>query len=721
MLVAWASGFAADKTYSYTFGKAQNADFTSKNQTKKIGGIDWTLASDAKTIITSANPSGQQIGSNNNPVKNATISTTAIPGTIKSITVTAKAASKDAKMSLSVLVNNVQYGNKIDLSRDESNYEFKNNNNLQSGKIEIKFINSASKGGFYIKNITVNYEEGPAETATTLTFPQSAINIEEGNEATFTGQTATLKTGETVLNNAVTYTTNNDAMFEAYEANVGPKTLKAGEYGTAVVTATFAGDATYAASTATYTVNYTEKAKPATTLDFGFATKTANINETFTATATLKAGETAISGAVTYTSSKPEVATVNETTGEVLALTVGTTTITATFVGTSEYKGSTASYDLTVVDPNVKEVSTTFDFKRPELYNYGVTKINGNGGTPAFGDGAGDVMLNKTIVSGDVTITNTNVASFGTRFWNNTDLRVYEKSEHIVSVPEGYKITSISIIPTEDKYKKYKIGENKVGEDWTGSAQTVKIVYTENSRLLSMTVTYTKPSTPTLTLNEKAEDTEDVLLSTESGKVYDVTLTRTLTAKVWNTICLPFDVTAEQVESVLKATGNVKEFDKEDKATATIFFKPATEMKAGVPYLIKPTEDAKTLVFKGVKITECEPKNASGGNYAVCGTFGNHAMKPDGTELFLTTQGKFAVPAPTTNVMRGFRAYFLVPKNTASAALNLSFGEATGIDGVAVDAVKSVKIYNVNGQYVGTNLEALPKGLYVVGGKKVLK
>ena len=135
LVIAWSSNaLAVTSPYSYMFGKAQKADFTSKNQTKKLGGIDWTLASDAKNIMTSENSSGQQIGSNKYPVKNATISTTAIPGTIKSITVTAKAASNDAKMSLSVLVNNVQYGNKIDLARTESIYEFKNINNLQSGK-----------------------------------------------------------------------------------------------------------------------------------------------------------------------------------------------------------------------------------------------------------------------------------------------------------------------------------------------------------------------------------------------------------------------------------------------------------------------------------------------------------------------------------------------------------------------------------------------------------
>lgn len=226
---------------------------------------------------------------------------------------------------------------------------------------------------------------------------------------------------------------------------------------------------------------------------------------------------------------------------------------------------------------------------------------------------------------------------------------------------------------------------------------------------------------PGVTLDEAADDT-DTKIANNNGKTVDVTLTRTLTANVWNTICLPFDVTEEQIANVLKSKGNVKEFDREDANTPTIYFKDATTMTAGKPYLIKPTVAATELLFKGVTIKNVDALDRMvGDKYNMCGVFGKYEMKTNGTELFLTTQGKFAVPAPTTNVMRGFRAYFFVPKSTAGAALNLSFGEATGIDGVAADAEKNVKVYNVNGQYVGTNLDALPKGLYIVGGKKVLK
>lgn len=223
-----------------------------------------------------------------------------------------------------------------------------------------------------------------------------------------------------------------------------------------------------------------------------------------------------------------------------------------------------------------------------------------------------------------------------------------------------------------------------------------------------------------LTLSEADADT-DSKIEKNNGKTLDVTLARTLTAGAWNTICLPFDVTAEQIANVLKSEGNVKEYGSEDASKQTIYFKDATTMVAGKPYLIKPTEDAKELVFKGVKITAKSADASLGSEYGVCGTFGKHKMETDGTELFLKTDGKFYVPAVGKETMKGFRAYFLVPKNTTAAALNLSFGDATGINGVAADAEKNVKVYNVNGQYVGTSIEALPKGLYIVGGKKVLK
>lgn len=560
-----------------------------------------------------------------------------------------------------------------------------------------------------------------SKTPTTLTFQKSIFNIEEGNETTFTGQTAKLKTSETVLNNAITYTTNNDAMFETYDANVGPKALKTGKYGTATVTAKFNGDDTYEASTATYTVNYTEKEKPATTLDFGFTTKTVNIDETFTAAATLKSGETAIKGAVTYSSSKSEVADVDKTTGEVLAFAAGKTTITATFAGTSEYKSSTASYELTVVDPNATE--ETFDFTKPENY---VHK-----GLPNTGDYI-ELEEGTQITSGIITITNvqngntsgyTNKARFHNKGGDIT-FRVYANGTISLSAQTGYTITRFAFEATEGGNLTTSSGTySSQTRTWEGNAQSLSLTFNAKTFFQKLTVTYSKVATTTpLTLEEDADDT-DAKIEANNGKTIDVKLTRSLKAGLWNTICLPFDVTAEQVESVLKATDNIKEFDKEDKATATIFFKPATEMKAGVPYLIKPTEDATVLNFKGVTINNVDELSRINGNdYCICGVFGKYTMKTNGTELFLNAAGKFVAPAAATNTMKGFRAYFMVPSGASAAAININIdGETTGINNIETEATVNGKVYNLNGQYVGNSLNGLKKGIYVVNGKKVIK
>lgn len=453
--------------------------------------------------------------------------------------------------------------------------------------------------------------------------------------------------------------------------------------------------------------------KTATTLDFGFTTKSVNINEKFTAPATLKTGETAISGAVTYTSSNSKVATVNKTTGEVSALVAGTTKITATYAGTSEYQGATAFYELTVVDPNAAEV--TFDFTDPTTLGYSnIVTTN--------------LKVGDKFVKEPISLTNTKNGSTQTRLFKSTSgfyLGVYQEGQMELSAADGYAITGISF--TKDG-KTLKINGVLANADWSGNAKSLILSVDAGkagTKIKTMTVSFTKTAaTPSLSLDENAETsvTEKALKDANTaGSAYDVKLARTLTANVWNTICLPFDVTAEQIADVLKSAGNVKKYDREDASKQTIYFKDATTMVAGKPYLIKPTESAKELVFKGVKITEYSASSSLGNDYGVCGTFVPYKLSTDGTDLFLKTDGKFYVPAEGKETMKGFRAFFIVPNNTAAAALNLSFGDATGINGVAADAEKNVKVYNVNGQYVGTSLEALPKGLYIVGGKKVLK
>ena len=415
------------------------------------------------------------------------------------------------------------------------------------------------------------------------------------------------------------------------------------------------------------------------------------------------------------------VATVNESTGEVTIVGRGNTKITASLTGDAEYNDAEASYILTVIDPNFTDV--TFDFSKPADYEYSVPSSSSS---PTY------LEEGNKIVSGVITITNikngvTNSSTNKARFHNkggDITFRVYANGTISLSAEAGYTITKFTFEATEGGNLTTSSGTyTSQTRTWEGNAQSLSLTFNEKTFFQKLTVTYSKVATTTpLTLEEDADDTVSKI-EDNNGKTIDVKLTRSLKAGLWNTICLPFDVTADQVESVLKATDNVKEFDKEDKATATIFFKPATEMKAGVPYLIKPTEDATVLNFKDVTINNVDKLNRKNGNdYCICGVFGKYTMNTNGTELFLNAAGKFVAPAAATNTMKGFRAYFMVPSGSSAAAININIdGETTGINNIETNATVNGKVYNLNGQYVGNSLNGLKKGIYVVNGKKVIK
>lgn len=616
LVIVWSSNaLAVTSPYSYTF--KSGGSFTDDKQTKTLGGVNWTITSDGYLSFEGGSNKAQQIGSKKKPAKNTVISTSDFPGTIKAIEINGWQGD-DANANVEVFVGDVSYGKKAFSNKKEDNLLF---NGTSSGALKIQIINPASNGSIaaYIKTISVTYEDGPTKTATKLNFPQPAIIIEGGNEASFKGQTATLKTGETVLDKAITYAKSGDDIFATFDATTGAATLKTGVYGSATITATFAGDDTY------------EK--------------------------------------------------------------------------------STASYDLTVVDPNKSEV--TFNFS--DCTKYGYKK-------PSSNSKRTELNIGDVIKSSPVTITVVDEGDTKVGF-ATTYLGVYQGSTLKLEIEDGYVLNEVSF-ERNGTNNTLSINANNAGETWTGEASSVTLSVPDQAKgtqVKTITVKYSKLAN-SLTLSETDADT-DSKIANNNGKTVDVTLTRTLTANAWNTICLPFDVTKEQIGDVLKSADNVKEFDREDASKQTIYFKDATTMTAGKPYLIKPTESATELVFKGVTIKNVgESDRKFGSNYKICGTFGKYTMKTDGTELFLKTDGKFYIPAAGTATMKGFRAYFFnINGSTAGAALNLSFGEATGIDGVAADAEKNVKVYNVNGQYVGTSLDALPKGLYIVGGKKVLK
>ena len=727
---------------------------------------------------------GQQFGSGSQPVKTATFTTSGITGTIKSISVVAWNASKKSKVSLKVSVNGVSFGDETALAESSSTstsaaakYTFNGNS---KGEIKLIFTNNGSEGGFWFNKISVTYEDGPTKTLKSLAISGDATKkaYNDGEEFDPTGlvvtgtyddaSTAAITEGITwtktpaklaVGNTSCSVTaTVNGVTSPAYEVT-GLSVTKTISLSIEPATSTVVKAPVMVTLTATSgaTVYYTTNGdEPSTSSEKYVAPFEVTKSGTIVKAIAVAEGANDVKADATYTI-QPEQPVFSEpsktfkdafdvtlslpestdaTSKIYYAISAKATAESSLYEGpiniSAENDGEKVILHAVVVDQygNVgteklctytKTTSYVFDFTGDWE---GITPLKENSD-----ETAANVVAGKKLIVDGIVMEATNGKSSTTCLYgdeNDHNLRVYNGGGSITfTAPEGYNISEI-VFDGKNTNNFTASEKSYTNPKWVGNAHAVTFTIKQNSAQLRMaSIKLVALANPTLPLDENAETsvTEDAILNAATaGTAYDVKLARTLTANVWNTICLPFDVTAEQIANVLKSAGNVKEFDREDATKQTIYFKDATTMVAGKPYLIKPTESAKELVFKGVKITEYEPKSTSGDNYAVYGTFGKYTMKTDGTELFLKTDGKFYIPAASTATMKGFRAYFYnINGSTAGAALNLSFGDATGINGVAADAEKNVKVYNVNGQYVGTSLEALPKGLYIVGGKKVLK
>lgn len=201
----------------------------------------------------------------------------------------------------------------------------------------------------------------------------------------------------------------------------------------------------------------------------------------------------------------------------------------------------------------------------------------------------------------------------------------------------------------------------------------------------------------------------------------DVQLKRSLTPAQWNTFCVPFTISADVIAEKFGAGTLVYTFG---SMTGNVMnFAPSTIIEAGKPYIVKPANTVVNPTFTGVNIEASAPVQLGENGFFMQGTYGAKTdLLDDGTNLFLGEGNKFYKPAKGSTKMNGMRAYFIVPSGTNFAALRANIdGATTAIDEFAtvVEQPTDNRIYNLQGQFVGTNFEGL-HGVYVQNGKKVL-
>ena len=219
------------------------------------------------------------------------------------------------------------------------------------------------------------------------------------------------------------------------------------------------------------------------------------------------------------------------------------------------------------------------------------------------------------------------------------------------------------------------------------------------------------------------EDNSTTITSNKNVENNIIQVRRTLSKDYWNTFCLPFNVDKDSVKLYLNDP-ELREFTGKVDGT-TMLFKDATEIKAGIPYIIKPKKDVVNPIFRNVTITEVEPKTITNetGNYAFVGAYSPTELKTDGTELFLGDKDNLYKPSANDKKINGMRAFFRI-KNASHAKqsqYNISLDGTTTIVLYNTNDIPSKtheRVYTLDGRQVYSTSN-LKTGIYIKNRRKI--
>lgn len=258
------------------------------------------------------------------------------------------------------------------------------------------------------------------------------------------------------------------------------------------------------------------------------------------------------------------------------------------------------------------------------------------------------------------------------------------------------------------------------------------------------------------------EDGKDYSAPTEAENA-NVTLNRTFYKNRWNAICLPYSINRRQIEKVFGDGTMVvlmKYIDTSNKKV--MFIEHANQdIIAGYPYLIFPTNKADndktnhdpipgitTRATFGEANSPLFSVGTNGNTYPGAemqsdalvfkGTFTNTTLN-EGSYVVTNNGVLSRIPKDKDGMkIRPYRSYIYFNRQTAGAkaislqSMNVNGFEndednTTGIENLLFESgilTHSADVYSIDGQLVRSkalNFNGLPKGVYIVNGKKYVK
>ena len=152
-----------------------------------------------------------------------------------------------------------------------------------------------------------------------------------------------------------------------------------------------------------------------------------------------------------------------------------------------------------------------------------------------------------------------------------------------------------------------------------------------------------------------------------NGEVRDVYVKRDFTADGnYYTLCLPFDLTAEQVTAAFgtctlaKLTSSAMNGDE-----INLNFDDVTTIEAGVPYLFLPAADIASCYFPNVTINADASRVINTTYFKMTGIYNPTVLT---NEDYFMGADNYLVPVTDANPLKPFRAYFTAVENSGAPA-----------------------------------------------------
>ena len=215
----------------------------------------------------------------------------------------------------------------------------------------------------------------------------------------------------------------------------------------------------------------------------------------------------------------------------------------------------------------------------------------------------------------------------------------------------------------------------------------------------------------------------------------------------WKTLVLPFaiddlaeyfgadyeGVPSVNVSELQDVQGTLTEAGDQSFYNCKLFFNPVTKIEANKPYLFKVNRVNERIINEmyaaegtdPCEVTEvADPVNA-GISACMQGTLEGYDMDAsDGLSFYFgydETNDAYNFYRVSARIPKN-RCWFYISDNRAAGAkLQVVFdSEVNSINTQIADKSAKGNIYNVNGQLMGTQKSNLPKGLYIVNGKKMV-